>query len=250
MNANVNVNVNVIVELTGVEKTYASGEAEVRALRGVTLTIEKGEFVAIMGPSGSGKSTLMNLIGCLDRPTRGTVCVGGRDVSRLDHDELADVRSHTLGFVFQNFSLLPRTSATENVELPLLYAGVPRRDRRPRALAALARVGLADRANHVPNELSGGQQQRVAIARAIVGNPALLVADEPTGNLDSRTSLEVMALFQELSAAGITIVLVTHEPDVATHASRIVVVKDGCIVHDLKQVPVPAVPAPIVTETP
>jgi putative ABC transport system ATP-binding protein len=224
-----------LLELEGVTRIYRMGDLEVPALRGVTLRVDGGEFVAIMGPSGSGKSTLMNVLGCLDRPTSGRFRVGGEDVSAKGRAELAEVRSRTLGFVFQSFNLLPRTSAEENVELPLVYAGVPGRERRERARRALARVGLADRAGHHPSQLSGGQQQRVAIARALVNEPRVVLADEPTGNLDSRTSDEVMALFQELQGEGITVVLVTHEPDVAAWASRVLVVRDGLVESDRAQ---------------
>jgi putative ABC transport system ATP-binding protein len=233
-----------LVELEGIEKLYRMGDVEVHALRGVDLTIDEGDFLAIMGPSGSGKSTLMNVLGCLDRPTSGRYRLDGRDVSGLDADELAEIRLRTLGFVFQSFHLLSRTTAAENVELPLLYAGVPARERRARSQRALARVGLAGREGHRPNQLSGGQQQRVAIARAIVNEPRLLVADEPTGNLDSKTSIEIMALFQELGRAGITVILVTHEPDVAAYASRVVVVRDGLVVSDVHQTPELAAPPP------
>jgi putative ABC transport system ATP-binding protein len=224
-----------LISIADVHKTYKTGDVEVHALRGVSLEIESGEFVAIMGSSGSGKSTLMNLIGCLDRPTGGIYLLNGEEVSRLSREELAEVRNEVLGFVFQSFNLLARTSALENVELPLVYRGVGSKERHRRATAALAKVGLADRLDHTPAQLSGGQQQRVAIARAIVGEPKVILADEPTGNLDSKTSLEVMALFQELGRAGITIVLVTHEPDIAEYASRVVVVKDGLIVTDKRQ---------------
>lgn len=226
-----------LLRIEKVEKRYQSGDVEVHALRGVSLDIHRGEFVAIMGPSGSGKSTLMNLIGCLDRPTAGSILLEGRDIAKLDHDSLAEIRSRTLGFVFQSFHLLSRTSALENVELPLVYGGVKRAERRARASEALRRVGLGERMGHHPNQLSGGQQQRVAIARAIVNQPKLLVADEPTGNLDSKTSVEIMALFQELGRAGLTIVLVTHEPDIAAYASRVIVVRDGRIQADKRQVP-------------
>jgi len=226
-----------LLRIEKVEKRYQSGDVEVHALRGVSIDIDRGEFVAIMGPSGSGKSTLMNLLGCLDRPTAGSIYLEGRDIAKLDHDALAEIRNRTLGFVFQSFHLLSRTSALENVELPLVYGGVPRAERRARAAEALRRVGLAQRADHHPNQLSGGQQQRVAIARAIVNQPKLLVADEPTGNLDSKTSVEIMALFQELGRAGLTIVLVTHEPDIAAYASRVIVVRDGRIQSDKRQVP-------------
>ncbi|MBS2033318.1 MAG: ABC transporter ATP-binding protein, partial [Deltaproteobacteria bacterium] len=200
------------------------------------------EFVAIMGASGSGKSTLMNIIGCLDRPSGGSYRLDGREVARLSRDELAIVRSRTLGFVFQHFNLLPRTSARENVELPLLYADVPAKERAARALKALERVGLRERAEHLPNQLSGGQQQRVAIARALVNDPKVILADEPTGALDSRTSMEVMALFQELGRAGITIVLVTHEPDIGKCAERVLVMRDGKVLSDARQKPLAADP--------
>jgi putative ABC transport system ATP-binding protein len=224
-----------VIELAQVHKTYTMGDVEVHALRGISLTIRAGEFVAIMGTSGSGKSTTMNIIGCLDRPTRGTYILDGQDVSALSKDERADIRSHKLGFVFQGFNLLARTSALENVELPMLYAGLDTAERHKRALAALHAVGLAGREHSHPNQLSGGQQQRVAIARALVNQPALILADEPTGNLDSRTSIEVMEIFQRLNRAhGITLVLVTHEPDIAAYADRIVVFKDGHIKKDYR----------------
>jgi putative ABC transport system ATP-binding protein len=226
-----------LIELDSISRVYSTGDVEVRALDGVSLTIASGEFVAVMGPSGSGKSTLMNIVGCLDRPTGGRYMLAGREVSRLRKTELADVRSLTLGFVFQNFNLLPRTSALENVELPLLYQGIPARERRARAGESLERVGLAARSGHHPNQLSGGQQQRVAIARALVTRPRVILADEPTGNLDSRTSLEVMGLFQALGGQGITIILVTHEPEVSEFASRVVVVKDGRVRSDEKRAP-------------
>ena len=216
------------------------GDVTVNALRGVSLTIAEGEFVAVMGASGSGKSTMMNIIGCLDWPTKGRYLLAGHAVSDFDRDTLAEVRNRKLGFVFQSFNLLPRTSALEQVELPMLYAGIPAADRHRRAIAALRRVGLGERLDHRPNQLSGGQQQRVAIARAIVMNPQLILADEPTGNLDSRTSLEVMALFQELSRAGITVVLVTHEADIAEFAARNIVLKDGQILSDTRRVARPA----------
>jgi putative ABC transport system ATP-binding protein len=232
-----------LIFLEDVSRVYATGDVEVRALDKVSLTVKEGEFLAVMGPSGSGKSTLMNILGCLDRPTTGRYVLAGREVSHLSRPELAEVRNHVLGFVFQNFNLLSRTTALENVELPLLYQGVPTRERHKRAQEALQRVGLADRMDHHPNQLSGGQQQRVAIARAIVTRPRVILADEPTGNLDSKTSVEVMAILQELEAQGITVALVTHAPDVAEYASRIVVVKDGNILSDERRVRKAAVPA-------
>jgi putative ABC transport system ATP-binding protein len=213
------------------------GDVEVHALRDVSLAIVEGESVAVMGPSGSGKSTLMNILGCLDRPSSGNYRLAGEEVSDLDRNALARLRNRTLGFVFQSFNLLSRTSALENVELPLLYAGLSGRERRKRAREALARVGLADRAHHHPNQMSGGQQQRVAIARALVTRPHLIVADEPTGNLDSRTSVEIMGLFQELGRSGITLLLVTHESDIARYASRVVVMRDGRVQSDQRQEP-------------
>ncbi|KFE64868.1 ABC transporter ATP-binding protein [Hyalangium minutum] len=230
-----------LIELSGVSKIYQTGDVEVAALRGVDFTVDAGDFVAIMGSSGSGKSTLMNILGCLDRPTAGEYLLQGVDVSGLDRNALASLRNRTLGFVFQSFNLLARTSALENVELPLLYAGVPARERRQRAKEALERVGLGARLDHHPRQLSGGQQQRVAIARALVNRPPVILADEPTGNLDSRTSIEVMALFQELRSEGLTIILVTHEPDIASHTDRVVVVRDGRIRSDQRQVAQPAV---------
>jgi putative ABC transport system ATP-binding protein len=232
-----------LVQLDRVAKTYRMGEVDVRALRDVSLEIGEGEFVAIMGASGSGKSTLMNVIGCLDHPTSGSYRLDGQEVSRLDRDELAALRNRTLGFVFQSFNLLSRTSALENVELPLVYAGLGAKERHARAGEALARVGLGGRAHHHPNQLSGGQQQRVAIARAIVTSPRLLLADEPTGNLDSRTSVEVMALLQGLGREGITVLLVTHEHDIAQYAGRLVVLRDGLVQSDERRVALVARPA-------
>ena len=224
-----------VISVQNLVKRYTVGEIEVRALNGVSLDVETGEFVAITGPSGSGKSTLMHILGCLDRPTTGRYLLDGTDVSRMSRDELAAVRQRKIGFVFQGFNLLSRTSALDNVALPLLYGDRPPKaaERRRRAIEALAAVGVDSRADHHPNQMSGGQQQRVAIARALVNNPSILLADEPTGNLDTRTSLEVMALFQKLNAErGITIVLITHEPDIAAHADRIVTVRDGSIRSD------------------
>jgi len=222
-----------VIELENIHKTYTMGDIQVHALRGLSLTIREGEFVAIMGASGSGKSTTMNLIGCLDRPSKGTYILGGQDVSEMSKDERADIRSRKIGFVFQGFNLLSRTSALENVELPMLYAGTSGAQRHQRAMEALAAVGLAGREQNHPNQLSGGQQQRVAVARALVNNPALILADEPTGNLDSRTSVEVMEIFQRLNRErGITLILVTHEPDIAQYAQRVVIFKDGRIKKD------------------
>src|SRR3984893_14172695 len=222
-----------VIQLDHIHKTYTMGDVEVHALRGVSLTIREGEFVAIMGASGSGKSTTMNIIGCLDRPTRGHYILDGQDVSEMSKDERADIRCQKIGFVFQGFNLLSRTSALENVELPMLYAGVETSVRNQRAMEALGAVGLAGREQNHPNQLSGGQQQRVAVARALVNDPALILADEPTGNLDSRTSVEVMEIFQRLNRErGITLVLVTHEPDIAQYAQRVVVFKDGKIKKD------------------
>ena len=226
-----------LVDARHLDKIYEAGDVQVHALRDVSLVVEAGESLAIMGSSGSGKSTLMNVLGCLDRPTRGRYRLAGGEVASLDRNRLAEIRNRTLGFVFQSFQLLPRTTALENVELPLLYAGAGSRERRRRAEAALARVGLADRLGHLPSQLSGGQQQRVAIARALVNDPKLILADEPTGNLDSRTSAEIMALFQELGATGITVMLVTHESEIAAHAARVIEMCDGRIVADTRRAP-------------
>jgi len=226
-----------LLALEDVTKVYHMGDVDVHALRGVSLAVQEGDFVAIMGASGSGKSTLMNIIGCLDRPTTGRYLLAGEEVSALDRNALAEKRNRTLGFVFQNFNLLARTSAIENVELPLLYAGLHTRERHERAHIALTRVGLGERMHHHPNQMSGGQQQRVAIARALVSNPKVILADEPTGNLDSVTSVEVMAIFQELRESGITVVLVTHEPDIARYAGRVVVMRDGKVQRDVRQEP-------------
>jgi putative ABC transport system ATP-binding protein len=232
-----------LVELRDITKTYDAGEVQVQALRGITLDVEKGESVAIMGASGSGKSTLMNLLGCLDHPTAGSYRLAGEEVGRLDRNRLAELRNRTIGFVFQSFNLLARTSALENVELPLLYTDAGPAERRRRAAAALERVGLAGRMQSHPNQLSGGQQQRVAIARALVTEPSIVLADEPTGNLDSRTSVEVMALLQSLGATGITVLLVTHEADIAAHAARVVEMRDGRVRADRRQEPVRAAPS-------
>jgi len=223
-----------VIKLADIHKTYQTGEVEVKAVRGVSLEIFQGEFVALMGASGSGKSTLMNIIGCLDRPTQGRYLLDGIDVSQLNRDELADIRNRKIGFVFQGFNLLSRTSALENVELPMLYTRqrLEGATQRERALQALEIVGLGDRADHKPNQLSGGQQQRVAIARALANQPSLLLADEPTGNLDSRTSIEIMGVFQKLNEQGITIVMVTHELDIAEYTRRMVVMRDGTVVGD------------------
>jgi putative ABC transport system ATP-binding protein len=222
----------MLIDIRDVTKVYQMGEQNVQALAGVSLGVERGEYVAIMGPSGSGKSTLMNLIGCLDTPSAGSYVLNGKEVARMTDDELAAIRNQEIGFVFQTFNLLPRTSALQQVELPLVYGGVSKKDRKERAVRALNAVGLGDRMNHTPNELSGGQRQRVAVARALINDPSILLADEPTGNLDSQTGAEIMALFDELNGKGNTIVVVTHEEDIAAHARRIVRLKDGRVRDD------------------
>ena len=222
----------MLIEVQNLMKIYKMGNFEVRALRGVSLSVEKGEFLAIMGPSGSGKSTLMDILGCLSRPTAGSYRLEGEEVGKLSETRLAGIRNRKIGFVFQAYNLLPRTSALRNVELPLIYAKVPRRERRHRALAALEAVGLADRIHHRPNEMSGGQQQRVAIARALVNKPSIFFADEPTGNLDSRSGEEVMEVFQQLSEAGNTILMVTHESNIAAYSRRIIKLRDGSVEAD------------------
>lgn len=229
-----------VITLESVKKVYKLGENEVHALRGVSLDIGTGEFVSIIGPSGSGKSTMMHILGCLDRPSEGRYLLNGKDVSALSRDELAEIRNRQIGFVFQGFNLLPRTTAVENVEVPLLYSRpvMPPAERRARAMKALAAVGLSDRADHHPNQLSGGQQQRVAIARALVNEPSLILADEPTGNLDTKTSIDVMHALQELrQRRGITIVLITHEADIAAYGTRIIAVRDGVILTDVPNTP-------------
>jgi putative ABC transport system ATP-binding protein len=222
----------LVIDIRDLTRVYQMGSEEVHALRGVSLEIRRNEYVAIMGPSGSGKSTLMNLIGCLDTPTSGEYWLNGQEVSRMPDDALARVRNREIGFVFQTFNLLPRASALQNVELPLVYGGVAARTRRERAKNALSRVGLADRMDHRPNELSGGQRQRVAIARALVNEPAILLADEPTGNLDSTTSEEIMRVFETLHGQGQTVIMVTHEADIAAHAARVVLLRDGRVASD------------------
>ncbi len=229
-----------VIMLRRIVKTYPMGGFDVHALRGVSLTVERGDFVAIMGASGSGKSTLMNILGCLDVPSRGQFFLDGIDVRTLDEASLSHIRNRKIGFVFQSFNLIPRTTALANVTLPLLYAGVKAKERRARAAAALEAVGVADRSSHFPNEMSGGQQQRVALARAIVTNPALVLADEPTGNLDTATSGEVMGMFSRLNAQGRTIILITHEEEIAAYAKRVVRLRDGLIIDDRRRVPVGA----------
>ena len=229
-----------LIDMHGIERTYAMGDNLVHALRGIDLTIQPGESVAIMGTSGSGKSTMMNIMGCLDQPSNGRYLLGGKDVARLSRAELAGVRGRMIGFVFQNFNLLARTTALENVEMPLLYQGIGARERHKRAQAALECVGLGSRSNHHPNQLSGGQQQRVAIARALVGDAPVIMADEPTGNLDTKTSHEVMAILQGLVAQGKTVLLVTHEADIAAYAARVITLRDGYLIDDRQQTPVKA----------
>lgn len=221
-----------VIELKGIKKLYRVGDQEVAALAGITTNIKQGEFTALMGPSGSGKSTLMNILGCLDRPTIGSYKLNGREVANISDDELARTRNREIGFVFQNFNLLSRISALDNVELPLVYAGVGNKERRERAIHYLDMVGLADRADHQPNEMSGGQRQRVAIARALVNDPKIIMADEPTGNLDTKSTIEILDIFEKMHSMGRTIILVTHEPDVAMRASRQLLVRDGLITRD------------------
>lgn len=221
-----------LLELNRIAKSYPIGTETVYALRSITASIEKGEYVALMGPSGSGKSTLMNILGCLDTPTGGTYILNGKEVSQLNDNELADIRNKEIGFIFQTFNLIPRSTALDNVALPLVYAGIPKEERIKRAEKALEDVGLSDRAQHKPNELSGGQRQRVAVARALINNPSIILADEPTGNLDSKTSQEIMQLFEEIHRQGNTVIVVTHEEDIARHAHRIIRIKDGNIDSD------------------
>jgi putative ABC transport system ATP-binding protein len=226
-----------LIETRDLWRTYQMGDEEIHALRGVSISIERGEYVAIMGPSGSGKSTLMNLIGCLDTPSKGTYLLNNKEVSLMNDNELARIRNEEIGFVFQTFNLLPRATALHNVELPLVYAGIGKTDRLNRAKAAMEKVELTHRMTHRPNELSGGQRQRVAIARALVNNPSILLADEPTGNLDSKTGVEIMALFARLHQAGNTIILVTHEADIAAYAHRVIAIRDGQVERDVRQEP-------------
>lgn len=224
-----------VISLVDIRKSYYLGRQELPVLKGIDLTLYENEYVALMGPSGSGKSTLMNILGCLDSPTGGRYVLNGKDVSRMEDDELADVRNAEIGFVFQQFNLLPRLTAWENVSLPLIYAGAMKKEREERARAMLEKVGLADRAHHKPNELSGGQSQRVAIARALINNPSLILADEPTGNLDTKTSIEIMDLFNKIHEQGNTVVLVTHEEDIARYTRRVVRIRDGVVESDTKQ---------------
>ena len=226
-----------LIETRDLWKTYVMGDEEIHALKGVSIAIERGEYVAIMGPSGSGKSTLMNLIGCLDTPSKGTYLLNNKEVSQMNDNELARIRNEEIGFVFQTFNLLPRATALHNVELPLVYAGMGKKERLEQAKAAIEKVELTHRMTHKPNELSGGQRQRVAIARALVNNPSILLADEPTGNLDSKTGVEIMALFARLHQGGNTIILVTHEADIAAHAHRVIAIRDGQVERDVKQQP-------------
>jgi putative ABC transport system ATP-binding protein len=242
-------NNSALIQIDHLTKVYHLGEVDVHALRGVSVRVSKGEFVAIMGASGSGKSTFMNILGCLDKPTKGSYILEGIDVGQLSRDELAAIRNQKIGFVFQGFNLLSRTSAIENVELPMFYRSVSNRFRKTKATAALELVGLADRSHHYPNQLSGGQQQRVAIARALVNDPSIILADEPTGNLDSRTSVEVMGIFQELNSHGITVILVTHEPDIASFAKRQIIFRDGKIRSD-KINASPRIAAEVIKEMP
>ena len=226
-----------LIETRDLWKTYQMGDEEIHALRGVSIAIERGEYVAIMGPSGSGKSTLMNLIGCLDTPSKGTYLLNDKEVSQMNDNELARIRNEEIGFVFPTYNLLPRATALHNVELPLVYAGIPKKERLELAKAAIAKVELTHRMTHKPNELSGGQRQRVAIARALVNNPSILLADEPTGNLDSKTGVEIMALFARLHQGGNTIIVVTHEADIAAYAHRVIAIRDGQVERDVKQQP-------------
>ena len=226
-----------LIETRDLWKTYVMGDEEIHALKGVSIVIERGEYVAIMGPSGSGKSTLMNLIGCLDTPSKGTYLLNNKEVSQMNDNELARIRNEEIGFVFQTFNLLPRATALHNVELPLVYAGIGKKERLEQAKAAIEKVELTHRMTHKPNELSGGQRQRVAIARALVNNPSILLADEPTGNLDSKTGVEIMALFARLHQGGNTIIVVTHEADIAAYAHRVIAIRDGQVERDVKQQP-------------